>query len=144
MHQEAQYKVWSRVLEGPKRRGVLIIRLSHDCREVDGNIVSGVARRPGNGNAEAAAEYIGSSFYRGEIRSTEEKVVRLKEWVIRESGSLFLACTTAARARVNYPHVRWVVHIEDPYGLIDFTQESGRGRRDGELAGSTVLMKRDP
>jgi superfamily II DNA helicase RecQ len=37
-----------------------------------------------------------------------------------------------------------VVHIEDPYGLIDFAQESGRGGRDGEAAGSTVFMKRDP
>lgn len=61
-----------------------------------------------------------------------------------DSASPFLACTTAAGAGVDYPHVRWVVHIEDPYGLMDFAQESERGRRDGEPAGSTVFMKRDP
>ena len=95
-------------------------------------------------DAEEAAEHIGCSYYHREIGSTEEKEARLKEWIGGETGSPFLACTTAAGAGVDYSHVRWVVHIEDPYGLIDFTQESGRGGRDGELAGSTVLMKRDP
>ena len=95
-------------------------------------------------DAEEAAEYIGCSYYHREIGTTEEKEVRLREWVSGESGSPFLACTTAAGAGVDYPHVRWVVHIEDPYGLIDFTQESGRGGRDGEPAGSSVYMKRDP
>lgn len=95
-------------------------------------------------DAEEAAEYIGCSYYHREIGSTEEKEARLKQWIEGGSGSPFLACTTAAGAGVDYPHVRWVVHLEDPYGLIDFTQESGRAGRDGELAGSTVVMKRDP
>jgi hypothetical protein len=95
-------------------------------------------------DAEEAAEYLGCSYYHREIGSKEEKEARLKEWISGESGSPFLACTTAAGAGVDYPHVRWVVHIEDPYGLIDFTQESGRGGRDGQPAGSSVFMKRDP
>jgi superfamily II DNA helicase RecQ len=95
-------------------------------------------------DAEEAAEHISCSYYHREIGTTEEKEARLKEWISGESGSPFLACTTAAGAGVDYPHVRWVVHIEDPYGLIDFTQESGRGGRDGEPAGSSVYMKRHP
>ena len=95
-------------------------------------------------DAEEAADHIGCSYYHREIGTTEEKEARLKEWIDGQSGSPFLACTTAAGAGVDYPHVRWVVHIEDPYGLIDFTQESGRAGRDGEPAGSSVFMRRDP
>lgn len=95
-------------------------------------------------NAEEAAEYMGCSYYHRDIGTTDEKEARLKDWISGDSGSPFLTCTTAAGAGVDYPHVRWVVHIEDPYGLIDFTQESGRAGRDGETAGSSVYMKRDP
>ncbi|KAK4551267.1 hypothetical protein LTR86_011264 [Recurvomyces mirabilis] len=95
-------------------------------------------------DAEAAAEHMGCSYYHRDIGTTEEKDARLKSWISGDSGSPFLACTTAAGAGVDYPHVRWVVHIEDPYGLIDFTQESGRGGRDGEPAGSSVYLRRDP
>jgi superfamily II DNA helicase RecQ len=95
-------------------------------------------------DAEEVAEQVGCSYYHRDIGTTEEKEARLKGWMDGTSGSPFLACTTAAGAGVDYPHVRWVVHIEDPYGLVDFVQESGRGGRDGEMAGSTVFMKRDP
>jgi len=95
-------------------------------------------------DAEEAAEHIGCSYYHREIGTTEEKEARLNDWISGKSGSPFLACTTAAGAGVDYAHVRWVIHMEDPYGLIDFAQESGRGGRDGEAAGSSVYMKRDP
>jgi superfamily II DNA helicase RecQ len=95
-------------------------------------------------SAEEAAEQLGCEFYHREIGSVKEKEDRLARWISGESGSPFLACTTAAGPGVDYPHVRWVVHIEDPYGLIDYAQESGRAGRDEEPAGATVFMKRDP
>ena len=95
-------------------------------------------------DAEEVAKKIGCSYYHREIGTTEEKETRLRDWMSGESGSPFLACTTAAGAGVGYAHVRWVVHIEDPYGLINFAQESGLGGRDEEAAGSTVFMKREP
>jgi len=95
-------------------------------------------------DAENAAEYLGGEFYHREIGSVKEKEDRLNRWKSGESGSPFLACTTAAGAGVDYPHVRWVVNIEDPYGLGDYAQESGRAGRDGEAAGATVYMRRNP
>lgn len=96
------------------------------------------------GDAERVAELLDCPFYHSEVGSTQEKEARLSGWTNGDSGSPFLACTTAAGAGVDYPHVRWVVHIGEPYGLIDFSQESGRGGRDGEVAGSVVFLCRDP
>jgi superfamily II DNA helicase RecQ len=71
-------------------------------------------------DAEEVAEKIGCSYYHREISTIEDKEARLRDWMSGESGSLFLACITAAGAGVDYAYIRWVVHIEDPYGLIDF------------------------
>ena len=95
-------------------------------------------------DTESAAEHLDCEFYHRDIRTVEEKKSRLARWISGESGSPFLACTTAAGAGVDYPHVRWVIHIDDPYGLKDYAQESGRAGRDGELAGASVFMKRNP
>ena len=96
------------------------------------------------GDAEGASEHLGCSYYHREIGTTEEKELRLESWIDGKVGSPFLACTTAAGPEVDYPHVRWVIHIEDPYELIDYPQESGRAGRDGAPARATVLMKRRP
>jgi superfamily II DNA or RNA helicase len=96
------------------------------------------------GDAEEIARQMQCSYFHRDIGTTEEKEARLEGWMSGASGSAFLACTTAAGAGVDYAHVRWVVHIEDPYGVSEFQQESGRGGRDGAPAGSTVLMRRDP
>jgi hypothetical protein len=71
-------------------------------------------------DTEEVAEKIRYSYYHYEISTIEEKEARLRDWISSESGSLFLACITAARAGVDYAYVRWVVHIEDLYRLIDF------------------------
>jgi superfamily II DNA helicase RecQ len=95
-------------------------------------------------DAESAAEHLDCEFYHRDIGTVEEKKSRLARWISGESRSPFLACTTAAGAGVDYPHVRWVIHIDDPYGLGEYAQESGRAGRDGELAGASVYMKRNP
>lgn len=94
--------------------------------------------------AEEAAECLGCPSYHRDIGSIEEKESRLNRWVSGECGSPFLACMTAAGPGVDYPLMRWVAYIEDPYGLIDYAQESGRAGRNAEPAGATVYMKRDP
>ncbi|KAK4551903.1 hypothetical protein LTR86_010804 [Recurvomyces mirabilis] len=95
-------------------------------------------------DAEEAVGYLDRSYCHREMGTVEEKEARLQEWMSSKSRSPFLVCTTAAGAGVDYPYVRWVVHLEDPYGLIDYVQESGRAGRDGEPAGATIFMRRDP
>jgi superfamily II DNA helicase RecQ len=43
-----------------------------------------------------------------------------------------MVATTALGTGMGYPGVMLVVHVGLPYGLIDFSQESGRASRGGE------------
>jgi len=43
-----------------------------------------------------------------------------------------IVATTALGTGVSYPGVILVVHVGLPYGLIDFSQESGRASRGRE------------
>ncbi|KAG9512641.1 hypothetical protein KCU93_g10298, partial [Aureobasidium melanogenum] len=96
------------------------------------------------GAVEEAAGYLGCEFYHRKMGSVQDKDDAVKRCASGKSGSPFLVCTNAGGTGVHYPHVRWVVHIEDPNGLTNYLQESGRAGRDGEEAKSTVFMKRDP
>ena len=53
-----------------------------------------------------------------------------------------IVATTALGTGVSYPGVMLVVHVGLPYGLIDFSQESGRAGRGGEQVDSLVLLER--
>lgn len=62
----------------------------------------------------------------------------LKKWL--SEGGMIVA-TTALGTGVSYPGVMLVVHVGLPYGLIDFSQESGRAGRGGEQVDSLVLLE---
>jgi superfamily II DNA helicase RecQ len=53
----------------------------------------------------------------------------LRKW-LTEGG--MMVATTALGTGMGYPGVMLVVHVGLPYGLIDFSQESGRASRGGE------------
>jgi len=90
--------------------------------------------------AEEVASHLGCSYYHSGIGALSEKEACLQGWISGTSGSPFLACTTAAGPGVDYAHVRWVVHVGVPYGLMDYSQESGRAGRDGSEAGATIIL----
>ena len=50
--------------------------------------------------------------------------------------------TSALSVGFDYPHVRLVIHVDEPSSLVDFAQESGRAGRDGKEAYSLVLLSR--
>jgi superfamily II DNA helicase RecQ len=52
-----------------------------------------------------------------------------------------ITATTALGTGVSYPGVMLVVHVGLPYGLIDFSQESGHAGRGGEQVDSLVLLE---
>jgi hypothetical protein len=74
-------------------------------------------------------------FYAGNPNNPEA----LKKW-LTEGG--MMVATTALGTGVSYPGVMLVVHVGLPYGLIDFSQESGRAGRGGEQVDSLVLLER--
>jgi superfamily II DNA helicase RecQ len=66
---------------------------------------------------------------------SENKKDTLQDW---KCGVLF--ATSALGAGVDISGIRWVVHLEKPYGMVEFEQEIGRGGRGGEIVHSLVLV----
>jgi hypothetical protein len=83
---------------------------------------------------ELARELNCGVFYAGNPNNPEA----LKKW-LTEGG--MIVATTALGTGVSYPGVMLVVHVGLPYGLIDFSQESGRAGRGGEQVDSLVLLE---
>lgn len=52
-----------------------------------------------------------------------------------------IAATSALGVGFDYPFIRWVIHVDEPDRLTDFSQESGRAGRDGSKASSVVLLR---
>ncbi|KAL2350398.1 P-loop containing nucleoside triphosphate hydrolase protein, partial [Cryomyces antarcticus] len=89
--------------------------------------------------ADELASLLGCSSYTSESGTSEEKEEILAEWV-QSADKPYIVATSALSAGFDHPHVRLVMHINEPDSLIDFAQESGRAGRDGREAYSFVLL----
>ncbi|KAH7396081.1 hypothetical protein BKA64DRAFT_695677 [Cadophora sp. MPI-SDFR-AT-0126] len=69
----------------------------------------------------------------------EEKAAIISRWLGNRDQPVIVA-TSALRIGFNYPFVRWVIHVNRPDKLTDFSQESRRAGRDGSKASSIVLL----
>jgi superfamily II DNA helicase RecQ len=59
----------------------------------------------------------------------ESRTEMLQDW--RAAGGL-IVCTSALGVGVDIPGVKFTLHVEQPWGMIDFVQESGRAREEGQ------------
>lgn len=84
---------------------------------------------------EHFAKTLGLLFYHADADGKDE---RLQRWL--EAGGLIFA-TSALGTGVDFPGVVFVLHVDMPYGMIDFAQESGRAGRDGEDVDSVILVE---
>src|ERR1700738_4839466 len=57
------------------------------------------------------------------------------------SGLMF--ATGSLGAGVDIMNIRTVIHIGEPYGMINFDPEVGRGGRSGEIVQSLTLISED-
>jgi superfamily II DNA helicase RecQ len=73
------------------------------------------------------------------VSGQEDKEVKFEEW--KQLKPRVLVATGALGAGVNVSGVEHVVHVDTPWGMIDFAQESGRGGRYGEEVMSTVMLE---
>lgn len=48
--------------------------------------------------------------------------------------------TGALRTGVNISRIVYVIHVDRPYGMTSFVQQSGRGGRNGEVSDSVVFV----
>ena len=84
-------------------------------------------------------ELLGCPTYTSESGSEEEKGAIIAGW-LGDAQLPVIAATRALGVGFDYPHVRWVIHVDDPLKMTDFSQESGRAGRDGRKACSIVML----
>ena len=71
--------------------------------------------------------------------------MRLQRWVAREPGiSRWIVASSALGTGIDIGGIVGVVHMEQPWGLVDFVQQTGRGaRRPGEVVDSVVVASEE-
>ncbi|KAK1809580.1 hypothetical protein LTR12_016056 [Friedmanniomyces endolithicus] len=89
--------------------------------------------------ATTLSRLLTSESYTAESGSTVEKQRILEKGVSRPDQP-FIVATSALAEGFDYPHVRFIVNVNEPESLVIFAQESGRAGRDGQKAYSLVLL----
>lgn len=85
---------------------------------------------------ETLADQLGCVYYHADADGKEE---RMAYWV--EHGGLIVA-TSALGTGVDFPGITLILHVDIPWGMIDFTQESGRAGRQGEDVDSVIVVEK--
>jgi superfamily II DNA helicase RecQ len=106
---------WQRQLQG--RKGVVYCRTHAQCEQV--------------------ALELGCSYYHAGV-DPEGRALRIASWV--QVGGLIVA-TSALGTGVDFEGIIRVLHVGQPYGMIDFAQESGRAGRGGEAVDALILWE---
>ncbi|KAI3565758.1 P-loop containing nucleoside triphosphate hydrolase protein, partial [Fusarium oxysporum f. sp. albedinis] len=84
---------------------------------------------------EHLAAKLGCDAYHREIDTRDGKAERLKFWM---NGRVIVA-TNALGLGIDVPDIRAVVHVEMPYRMADYAQQSGRAGRDGQQCEAIVI-----
>ncbi|KAH6975566.1 telomere-associated recQ-like helicase [Ilyonectria destructans] len=85
------------------------------------------------------ADMLGCPSYTADSGTADEKGAIIKLW-LQTGNSPAIVATAALGPGFDYAHVRWVIHVGAPSQMTDFSQESGRGGRDGKPAESIILL----
>ncbi|KFY52911.1 hypothetical protein V496_08061, partial [Pseudogymnoascus sp. VKM F-4515 (FW-2607)] len=85
-------------------------------------------------------ELLESPAYMSESGTEEEKREIINGW-LGDVEQPAIVATSALGIGLDYPHVRWVIHVDAPDKMTDFSQESGRAGRDGQAATSIVMIR---
>jgi superfamily II DNA helicase RecQ len=107
------------------------------CRRMQKHLgwKKGVVYNRSRVQCERVAQELGCAYYHAGAVDNEE---RLQTWL--EQGGL-IAATSALGTGVDFPGIVFVMHIDLPYGMIDYAQESGRAGRAGEDVDSVIMIE---
>lgn len=82
------------------------------------------------------AEHLGCPYYHAKKQGG---AITINDWL---DGKIPLICSTSALGTgMDVDDIRFVIHVDIPYSMIDFAQESGRAGRDGAKATSYVVVQ---
>jgi hypothetical protein len=115
-------------------RGLLIEEAVATCRRQTLER-KGVVYCRSKAQCEQIAGELGCSYYHA---GTLDRAERLAAWIASDG---FIVATSALGTGVDIAGIGFVLHVDVPWGMIDYAQESGRAGRAGGLADSIVLVE---
>lgn len=89
--------------------------------------------------ADTLAEKLNCDVYTSKSGTYEEKDKAFKRWTA-DPDCPYIAATTALAEGFDYPHVRYVINVNEPDYLATFAQETGRTGRDNKPAYSLAML----
>jgi hypothetical protein len=89
--------------------------------------------------ARMLGEMLDCPVYTSESGTWKQKATLIQEWLANSEQPAVIA-TTALGPGFDYPYIRWVIHVDAPRRLSDFSQASGRAGRAGQPATSIVFL----
>ena len=130
-------RIHTRYIVHEVKRGTLIEEAIGICRRIKRGLGlrKGVVYCRSRKQCEDLAEELRCAYYHAGAVDNEE---RLAAWL--EYGGLIVA-TSALGTGVDFPGVVFTLHVDVPYGMIDFAQESGRAGRAGEDVDSVIVVE---
>ena len=102
----------------PSRRGIIYVR-----SYTTGDVISSKLR---------------CLFYKAHA---DEKAAILNQWASGSGSGGWIVATGALGTGIDIQGVTYIVHVDRPYGLTSFMQQSGRGGRGGEESKSFVIIR---
>ena len=84
---------------------------------------------------QVVSEALGCLFYKAKAY---DKAAVLQDWM--QNGRGWIVATGALGTGVNISGIVYVIHVDRPYGITSFVQQSGRGGRNGEVSDSVVFI----
>ncbi|KAL6416340.1 uncharacterized protein AUP68_00557 [Ilyonectria robusta] len=96
---------------------------------------------------EALAEEFGCDAYHREVDTRDGKAERLRVWMSglrrdQYGDGRVIVATNALGLGIDVPDIRVVLHIEMPFEMADYAQQSGRAGRDG-LRSEAIIVRVD-
>jgi superfamily II DNA helicase RecQ len=88
------------------------------------------------GAGTSMSDILKCPFYRAR---SDDKGDVLSTWSSSSGG--WIIATGALGTGVDIPNIVYIIHIDRPYGLTSFAQQSGRGGRGGEVSNSYVVVR---
>jgi hypothetical protein len=88
---------------------------------------------------ERLAARAGCGHYHGRMTSAD-KAAALQAWCDGEGGQRWIVATTGLGTGVDIKELVAIIHMRQPYGMVDFGQQTGRGgRQKGEVVDSVIV-----
>jgi superfamily II DNA helicase RecQ len=129
-----QYQVIDSQKEMPSKVGIEVVRKLGPFPEGKRGVVYVRSYTTG----DKVSQELDCPFYKA---TADQKSEVLEEW--RQGSGGWIVATGALGTGINIPGIIYVVHIDRPYGLTSFVQQSGRGGRGGEISQSIIVIRVD-